>query len=97
MKTIKELLEPIESKGIKLIICVDTWDFQQFYKSQGSQDGDFHKVIWRPFMCKHFMESSNYVGFSREANPKNLLDEWVNKFLDAYPEFEDSVKFMFTD
>lgn len=96
MKTIKELLEPITSRGIKLIVCVDTSDFEEFYESQGSPDGDFHKKIWSPIMCNSFMDGP-YSSFERQENPENILDEWVNKFFDAYPEFEDRVKFMFTN
>ena len=96
MKTIKELIEPITSRGIKLIICVDTSDFQDFYESQGSPNGNFHNKIWSPLMCELFMDGP-YSGFGRIENPTNLLEEWVNKFLDAYPEFEDEVNFMFTD
>ena len=96
MKTIKELIEPITLRGIKLIICVDTSDFESFYKSQGSPDGDFHKKIWRPFMCELFMDGP-YCGFDRIENPGNLLEEWINKFLDEYPEFDDEINFMFTN
>lgn len=96
MKTIKELLEPITSTGLKLTVCIDTYEFTKFYESQGSPDGEFHKVLWRPFMSNSFM-SGPYVVYTREKNPKNLLDEWINKFLDVYPEFEDRVKMIFTN
>lgn len=96
MKTIKELLEPVTSRGIKLKVCVDTSEFHDFYKSQGSPDGEFHKKIWRPFMCDYFMDGS-YTNFSITENPENLLDEWINKFLEHYPELGGSVNFIFTN
>ncbi len=96
MKTIKELLEPITSTGLNLVVCVDTWEFQKFYESHGSPDGDFHDKIWRPFMSDIFCNGS-YSSFSITENPDNLLDEWINKFLDTYPEFEGEVKMIFTN
>lgn len=96
MKTVKELLEPITSKGLKLMVMVDTYEFQKFYQSQGSPDGDFHKVIWRPLMCEDFMGES-YCHYSRYDNPEDLLQEWINKFLDAYPELGGSVRMIFTN
>jgi hypothetical protein len=97
MKTIKELLEPITSTGLSLMVCVDTWEFQKFYESHGSPDGDFHDKIWRPFMSDIFCNGEAYVHFSKEENPKDLCAEWVNKFLDTYPEFEGGVKMIFTN
>lgn len=96
MKTIKELLEPVSKRGIKLTIFLDTWEFQKFYVAHGSPDGDFHKKIWRPLMYNYFCDGS-YSSFSITENPENLLDEWINKFLNAYPEFEGSVKMIFTN
>jgi len=34
MKTVKELLEPVTSRGLDLMVLVDTWDFQRFYESE---------------------------------------------------------------
>ena len=96
MKTIKELLEPVTSRGIRLKVCVDTSEFHDFYKSQGSPDGEFNKKIWRPLMCERFM-SDSYSSFSITENPDNLLDEWINKFLEHYPELGGSVNFIFTN
>jgi hypothetical protein len=97
MKTIKELLEPITSTGLKLVVCIDTVEFKKFYESHGSPEGDFHKKIWRPFMADAFCSSGPWIHFSKEENPKNICDEWINKFLDAYPEFEGNVKMIFTN
>lgn len=96
MKTVKELLEPVTSRGLDLMVLVDTWDFQRFYESEGSPEGDFHKKIWRPFMCDYFMEGP-YVHFQRVENPRNIFDEWINKFLDAYPELGGEVRMIFTN
>ncbi len=97
MKTIKELLEPITSRGLGLIVCVDTYDFKKFCEEKFDMtSSEWHDKVWRPYMCDHFMDGA-YKSFSRKENPKNIFEEQLNTFFDEYPEFGDRVSMIFTN
>jgi len=97
MNTIKELLKPVTSKGLSLIVLVDTSEFSSFCQREFDMtNNEWGKKIWRKYMCDDFM-SGSYVWYDRFENPENEFEEMLNAFLDAYPELEDSVKMIFTN
>lgn len=97
MKTIKELLEPITSRGLELTVCIDTFEFEKFCESNfNMNNSEWHSKIWRPYMCDYFMDGP-YARFQRKSNPKNVFEEQLNAFLDTYPELGDRVKMIFTN
>jgi len=96
--TINEMLKPLVSKGLSNAkIIIDTYDFVQYCERvHGLDNPEFHGRVWK-HMCNYFMESSNYVCFTKFKVTKNEFEELLNEFFDDYPEFENEVYMIFTD
>jgi hypothetical protein len=64
----------------------------------GMTNSEWHKKIWnsKEGLC-YYLEDGPYVTFSKIENPKNLLEEHVNEFLNDFPELNGEVSFIFTN
>lgn len=90
-------LDNLIASGIKPIIMVDTYDFMKYcIKKYQYDNNSWHKEIWRPFMCKYFIETS-YKLYSFTQEPNNQFEDHLNDFLLDFPEFENHVYLIFTN
>lgn len=77
---------------------IDTTDFSDWSMGKyGMSNGEWHKRVWRPFMCDYFLESSGSVGFSKSETPENIFEEHLNDFIDEHPELGDTIWMEFTN
>lgn len=96
MKTVDELLTPITNSGLKLTVSIDTSEFRVYCMSKyGMTNNEWHKKVWRPFMCDDFMNVGPFVWYEKEDKPTNILQEMINDFLDDYPELGGNIRIYF--
>jgi hypothetical protein len=70
-------------------IVYDTSEFMDWSMAKyGMTNGNWHKLIWRPYMCDYFMNGHSSVGFSKFEKPDNIFEEQMNDFID---EIKDSI------
>lgn len=94
MKTID--LDSLRASGINPLILIDTCDFMDYcIGAHGYTNSSFHDKIWGK-MSNHFFDGP-YSTFDKVKVPKNEFEEMLNAFLEDYPEFEGSVKMIFTN
>lgn len=84
---------------LKTLTLVDTTEFCRWAEEKlGMSHDEWHEKIWDGKKgLRYYLENGPYTTFSREENPKTLLEEHVNKFLDDFPELGGKVSFIFTN
>lgn len=83
---------------MKTKTVIDTSDFSDWaMEKYNLSNNDWHKIIWRPFMCDHFMHGSGSVGFSKTENPQNIFEEHMNEFILEHPELGETIWIEFTN
>ena len=77
---------------------IDTTDFSNWAQREYNMTNDeWHKKIWRPYMCNYFMDSYSSVGFSKKENPANIFEEHMNEFIAQNPQLGDVIWIEFTN
>ncbi len=77
---------------------IDTSDFSDWsMKKYGMTNNEWHKRIWRPFMCDYFTHGLSSVGFSKISNPENVFEEHMNDFIDENPQLGEIIWIEFSN
>lgn len=75
----------------------DTTEFSDWSQSKYNMtNNEWHKQIWRPFMCDYFVNSNSSIMFSKKENPENIFEEHMNNFLKEFIK-DDFVWLEFTN
>ena len=98
-KSIDELLQPITDKQLEISPMVNIYEFQKFCIREKivEDDREYHDKLWDRCKLSEAFFDGVFVIFSYFNEPKNLLQEAINEFLEFYPEFEGEVRFYFDD
>jgi hypothetical protein len=79
-------------------IVIDTTEFSHWaMKKYGLSNSDWHKIIWRPFMCDYFMDGNGSVGFSHMDEPTNIFEEHMNEFIKENSQLGTTIWIEFTN
>ena len=66
---------------------IDTTVFMEWAMLKyGMTNSEWHRKIWRPYMCDYFMESRGSVGFGRVEKPENEFQVQMNDFVEEMRE-----------
>ena len=96
----KNYVEPkIITMKLETLTLVDTHQFCLWAEEKyGMTNNEWHSKIWRGKngLCEFILNGGPFVRFPKIEEPKTLLEEHINAFLEDFPELGGQVSFIFT-